>query len=186
MTSVADRLCTISGCTRRQQNGKSGICKWHADQQRYARYQTEFTEPITLLCSRCKEDRDPTHFARDSRQKRGYKSFCYDCATPETVETRRDYFLRSRYGISLEAYESMLEAQGNVCAICKQPEKARATRGGSSTANYAVDHDHSCCPGTKSCGKCVRGILCRACNHGLGNFRDRVDLLDSAKEYLTR
>lgn len=27
-----------------------------------------------------------------------------------------------------------------------------------------VDHDHACCPGTRSCGLCVRGILCPTCN----------------------
>jgi len=24
-----------------------------------------------------------------------------------------------------------------------------------------IDHDHACCPGKRSCGKCVRGALCR-------------------------
>jgi hypothetical protein len=35
-----------------------------------------------------------------------------------------------------------------------------------------VDHDHACCPGPKSCGKCVRFLLCDKCNVGLGSFSD--------------
>lgn len=48
-----------------------------------------------------------------------------------------------------------------------------------------IDHDHSCCPkNKKSCGKCVRGVLCRDCNLGLGYFKDDIDLLKRAIKYL--
>lgn len=48
-----------------------------------------------------------------------------------------------------------------------------------------IDHDHSCCPKNKrSCGKCVRGVLCRDCNLGIGHFKDDIDLLKRAIKYL--
>lgn len=40
---------------------------------------------------------------------------------------------------------------------------------GKTTGPLAVDHDHSCCPERKrSCGVCVRGMLCSDCNFLMG------------------
>lgn len=49
-----------------------------------------------------------------------------------------------------------------------------------------VDHDHSCCPAGKSCGKCVRGLLCKHHNRGLGEFQDNIKHMRSAILYLKR
>lgn len=78
----------------------------------------------------------------------------------------REYWLKHKYGITLSEYNSLLEKQNYVCAICKQK------RG----AVLAVDHCHDT-------GK-VRGLLCRLCNTSLGIFKT-IDLLESAKTYLT-
>jgi hypothetical protein len=49
---------------------------------------------------------------------------------------------------------------------------------------FHVDHDHACCPGTRSCGKCIRGMLCNRCNTGLGMFLDDPNRLRHAASYL--
>lgn len=45
-----------------------------------------------------------------------------------------------------------------------------------SRESLQLDHDHSCCPRTagvsRSCGKCVRGWLCRSCNLALGLLQE--------------
>lgn len=63
-----------------------------------------------------------------------------------------------KYGLTVDDYSRMLREQKGGCAICKRPPGKRA---------LAVDHDHKCCPTSKSCGKCVRGLLCPACNTSL-------------------
>jgi hypothetical protein len=65
----------------------------------------------------------------------------------------RDKCRVQSYGLSLQDYRAMLERQGKVCGICKTPGKP-----------LCVDHCHAT-------GK-VRGLLCRDCNLGLGNYKD--------------
>lgn len=66
-----------------------------------------------------------------------------------------------RYGLVKGEYDTMLAAQGGVCALC-----GRNDNGGKA---FAVDHDHST-------GR-VRGLLCDLCNRGLG----WLETLDAAK-----
>ena len=59
----------------------------------------------------------------------------------------------------------MRERQKNVCGICKTPGKP-----------LCVDHCHAT-------GK-VRGLLCRDCNLGLGNYKDNPVFTRAATAYL--
>jgi len=95
------------------------------------------------------------------------------------IEARKDTELRNNIGITLVDYWAMAEKQGgHHCAICKvDPDPGRY---------LCVDHDHACCPGKKSCGKCLRGLLCTACNLAIGYLRDDPERLWSALEYLER
>jgi hypothetical protein len=88
-------------------------------------------------------------------------------------EQYRDAYLLRLYGIGLPEYEAMLAAQGGVCAICRQPETARARGGG--PRPLSVDHDHET-------GK-VRGLLCLRCNRDLAVVEDGLRL-DRAMAYL--
>lgn len=82
---------------------------------------------------------------------------------------RKDYYLKKKYGISLEQYDAMMEGQNYQCAIC-----------GDELEDYSykthLDHCHET-------GR-IRGILCRGCNTGIGMLRDNVDILKSAIKYL--
>jgi hypothetical protein len=80
-----------------------------------------------------------------------------------------------KFGLSLADYSALVASQDNKCAICNCAETA--TRNGKVKA-LAVDHDHAT-------GK-VRGLLCVACNTGIGKFRDSRDLMLSAIKYLDK
>jgi hypothetical protein len=47
-----------------------------------------------------------------------------------------------------------------------------------------VDHDHGHCPGKRSCGNCIRGLLCPSCNFALGNVSDDAERLRGLADYL--
>ncbi len=89
--------------------------------------------------------------------------------TPQ--EAARDRYLRRKYGISLEDYNTILAHQGGKCAICRcdPPKSGRA---------FHVDHDHKT-------GR-VRGLLCWTDNHDVvGRLRD-PERLRAAARYLER
>jgi hypothetical protein len=82
----------------------------------------------------------------------------------------REWKLLNKYGISVEAWNSMMRKQDFKCAICKTDFDVTDTK------HIHTDHDHD--SGT------VRGILCQGCNLGLGGFRDDPARLEAAAEYI--
>jgi hypothetical protein len=84
------------------------------------------------------------------------------------------------YGLSPERYHNMLLDQEGKCKICKIEMTAESHKKNS----IAVDHDHMCCSGARTCGKCVRGMLCSMCNFMLGTANDDPEVLAKAIQYL--
>jgi len=95
----------------------------------------------------------------------------------------RQRSLKSNHGITVEQYADMLDAQGGVCSICGKPETKIGGRN-RAPLPLAVDHCHQTRQSGKSNG--IRGLLCQACNIGLGKFDDDPDLLRKAAEYLEK
>lgn len=69
---------------------------------------------------------------------------------------------RTNFGMPPDEHEELMKLQDYKCGIC------RVATG--QTKALATDHDHSCCAGRTSCGKCVRGKLCGPCNELIGRF----------------
>ena len=99
----------------------------------------------------------------------------------ENAERIKNSILLKTFKIDLKTYNSKMKEQNFSCKICKEPAKPHKS------GKYyilCVDHDHSCCPGENSCGKCIRGLICHNCNRALGHFKDNPEILYKAAEYL--
>lgn len=90
-------------------------------------------------------------------------------AIPKHVTAKQVDSYKKVYGLEPEQWASMLATQHGRCAIC-----------GAHMDNEAlvVDHDHAT--------GAVRGLLCRKCNSGLGMFKDSLQNLAAAVNYLVK
>ncbi len=84
---------------------------------------------------------------------------------PQRKPTKRGANLWDKYRLTELDYDRVISEQGGKCAICQTPLK-----------NGQVDHEHST--------GAVRGILCRACNLGLGHAQDSPDVIERGVSYL--
>ena len=107
------------------------------------------------------------HKTREGRQ--AYQN-AYRAKTPNQQKARA---LRDSFGLSLDEYNRMFEAQQGKCAICNQPE-TQMRRGKLKT--LAVDHNHK--------SGAIRGLLCFDCNTGIGKLKDDPQILRLAAQYL--
>lgn len=132
------------------------------------------------VCTMCNEDKPLDQFHAHKLGRNGVNSICKECAAHRSRERRQDptvkerehrqQALRRHPWLSPGQYDELLEAQNGGCAICG---RERADGNG---RRLHVDHDHETLK--------VRGLLCYACNAGLGSFGDDPDLMFKAIEYL--
>jgi hypothetical protein len=133
------------------------------------------------LCRSCKFVMSADLFWSDSTRSDGISRRCKICVSSQQVneealrERRRNQkrrkshktLLRRNYGLTLDDYQRMLDAQGGVCGICRRPPGKR---------RLAVDHCHK--------NGNVRGLLCTRCNTGLGGLGDDPRQIAAALAYL--
>lgn len=130
------------------------------------------------LCFKCNELKPYEEYAKAKSNKDGFYHLCRKCQS----EVRKDYPSTkavknySKHNLSLEDYVRLLEAQDSRCAVCQKYLNLE---------DASIDHDHNCCPESySSCGRCVRGLLCKQCNVGLGMFKDNPVTVAGAFRYL--
>ncbi len=144
-------------------------------------------------CAHCKEMKPVAEFGR---LLGGFQPYCNPCraavnrkrleadkaAGVASVKNRRDYWGRRKwarllkeYKLDRDAYLALEKEQGGLCAICGRSESQTVN---GTPLRLAVDHDHTT-------GR-VRGLLCKACNMGIGKFGDDPDRLQQAVDYLRK
>ncbi len=145
-------------------------------------------------CRQCgwesKKRNSPEHPLRDAREPyratdaRCHNGHLYDevgfsvengtriCKACRWLKDQKSAMLRL-YSLPYDQYLAMLDAQDYSCWICRRPFEIR-----SSTMSPHVDHCHN--------SRKVRGLLCRACNLGLGHFGDDINRLQAAVSYMRR
>jgi hypothetical protein len=94
--------------------------------------------------------------------------------SPESRKKSNRKYRIASYGLTHEDFDALLKVQGHACAMCHEPfEEGQLIH---------VDHDHACCKEkNRSCGRCVRGLLCHTCNIALGHIERRYAM---ARAYL--
>ncbi len=103
----------------------------------------------------------------------------------ERVEMDRLRMALRNHRLTEARYLELRRQQEDLCGACHEPLDF--------VSPYAVsiDHDHSCCDrrtpsGIVSCGECVRGLLCRSCNLGIGAIEKQRAKWPLWIEYLRR
>ena len=143
------------------------------------------------LCAKCKIEKDKRAFSKGTPWCKSCKSkYDKEYRSKPEIQIRdreinyKDHIYR-QYKLRIEDVAALSEKQNYKCAIC--------SNGLSDVYDFtvrryglAIDHDHSCCPGDKSCGECIRGLLCRECNLLLGHSRDDINRLQNAIKYLKK
>lgn len=190
-TPLGSLTCSFEPCGL-PQNAK-GLCVSHYAQQAAGKplaplYLTQRKRGTLAIrdalgrkeCANCRGWHDPSSFGPNAKNSDGLRSECRDCRSAAYV-ANRDKIIEARvlrfFNITVADRDAMLANQGGRCATCRTDTPG--ARG------WVIDHDHACCPdGGRSCGKCIRGILCTRCNLTLGLVNDDLAILETMKQYL--
>lgn len=149
-------------------------------------------------CNKCGIEKPKSRFYKNKTTKDGLQHWCKICMgannkehrntlggkesykrsrrkylkTTKGKKTNKNNHLKCAYGITLKDYTQILEEQECVCAICGADDP------GGGNNHFHVDHNHIT-------GE-IRGLLCINCNRGLGGFKDNIETILRAAQYLVQ
>lgn len=136
-------------------------------------------------CSRCGLEKPLSEF---NMKRDAYRPECRGCQKEDGKKYRvakkvadPDYGKRKhyqlRFKLSLEAVEEIFASVDFRCESCGDH------RDDTYNKSLVLDHDHACCPGEYTCGKCIRGVLCTKCNMAFGFLNDSVQRAEQLADY---
>jgi hypothetical protein len=105
--------------------------------------------------------------------KRSRKAWLSKSLKERRIISRRSA-VKYLYKLTASEHVALLEKQNYKCPVS----------GLSVDIFSPIDHDHACCVGPRSCGKCIRGIIHSSVNWALGAFV-KPEWLLKAYDYVT-
>lgn len=173
LSATQQARCAFAGCTQLKQRKKGSIyCAAHSwkrcradgcENPRRAKQGAKYCDEHATMrngvlgslisCVICHNQATVTGTSR-------YKEICNSCRSGHQALMRR----ARDHNVSVDVLVDWVT--NPECGLCRR--RLCLSSGGFGEA-FAIDHDHECCPGSESCGRCVRGLLCNGCNLSLGH-----------------
>lgn len=146
------------------------------------------TRPCMYKCPEFLRSLNPgAHYITRANEQYPGMGWCSECMNWVDIRKRtgtnnwrckaleRSRERRKNYNLTESRVSQMFLEQDGDCAICHD----------SLNGSFHIDHDHSCCPEKgKSCGRCVRGLLCSGCNTAIGLLKEEPEIMLRAVEYI--
>jgi hypothetical protein len=113
-------------------------------------------------CKKCGEVKHKRDFYKNSKMANGYDSSCKACkkAGYNSTVAKEKYILR-KYQLTMETFRKLMN---DGCEICGDTEK------------LVLDHNHDT--------GAFRGCLCHRCNTAIGQFKDSIEVMENAINYI--
>lgn len=118
-------------------------------------------EEETKVCNQCLKELPISSFPFNSGASHR-RAKCKSCEKEQVRQRKK--------------YNYLSPPTNHTCPICERNEEQCAGKGGKKVGTWCLDHDHKT-------GN-MRGWLCHECNRALGNFKDNIELIKKALNYL--
>jgi|SRR6185436_19392781 len=165
--------CNFEECVNDQR--AKGLCPGHLNQLSKGKELTtlrkvrakgstlERNQSGDKFCPKCEDWLPVDNFSEHASTSDGLRNTCKKCHALH------------KYGLNENTYQKLFTNQNGKCAVCEISLQGK---------KICIDHDHSCCPGWNTCGKCIRGILCYGCNTAEGLLKSDPVIISKLLEYV--